>query len=572
MAERSEWRVDRGEATARGGMVAAKTGEAAETGAEVLRRGGNAVDAAVTSALVATVVEPWMNGLGGGGYLVRHDPRRDESVVVEYPMVAPAGATADMFPLSGAGNDAALFGWPAVVDNANIVGHRSVAVPGTVAGLALALVRYGTISWAEALAPAIAYAEDGFPVTWHTTLWIGRDLGNLSRFPATRAIFCDANGNPPVSVDESKPVRLRQSDLAKTLRTLADQGSGVFYEGPLAAAMVDHLADHGAPVERADFALYRPAISPALRCGYHGHEIVTVGGGTGGPTLAQSMRILDGTEVGRLDHNSPAALHLMTEAFRLAFADRYAYLADPDAIAVPLAALLSDDYLTERRAAIRRDRTGPVAAGDRRRLGVTHTLAVSMPEYARGGSTTHLSVVDKDGVAVALTQTLLSGWGSRVIVPGTGVLLNNGLMWFDPEPGRPNSIAGGKRPLSNMAPAIVTRDGRSVAALGASGGRRILNCVAQLAMNLIDHGLTMQPAVSAPRIDASTPDLLVNSRLPAATRQALAAMDHQIRLSDERLFFGDFASPACVAVAADGTYRGGVDPYYFTATAVGVTA
>jgi gamma-glutamyltranspeptidase/glutathione hydrolase len=319
----------------------------------------------------------------------------------------------------------------------------------------------------------------------------------------------------------------------------------------------------------SDFTGYRASIAPALRVPYHDHELITVGRASGGTTLAQTMGILDGIDVAALGHNTPAALHVLAQAFRMAFADRFAYLADPEHVAVPLDALLAADYLAERRAAIRPDRVGPTVAGDRSRLGVTHHLAASMPDYTSGGSTTHLSVIDRDGVVVSLTQTLLSLWGSRVVVPGTGILLNNGMMWFDPQPGRPNSVAGGKRPLSNMAPAVVTRDGRTVAALGASGGRRIINCVAQLAMNLIDHGMTMQAAVNAPRIDASTPDLSVSSRLPDATRQALAALGHPLVLKDERWFLTEFASPACIQYA-DGTFRGGVDPYYFPATAAGV--
>jgi gamma-glutamyltranspeptidase/glutathione hydrolase len=197
-------------------------------------------------------------------------------------------------------------------------------------------------------------------------------------------------------------------------------------------------------------------------------------------------------------------------------------------------------------------------------------LAGSMPNYSSGGSTTHLSVIDKDGVAVSLTQTLLSLWGSRVTVPGTGIIMNNGMMWFDPEPGRPNSIEGGKKPLSNMSPAILTRNGEAVAALGASGGRRIMNCVAQIAMNLVDHDLSMQEAVTSPRIDRSTSSLYISSRMPKATVDGLAALGHRVSVRDETLFFGEFASPACVERTSSGELKGGVDPFYYPATAQGV--
>jgi len=292
--------------------------------------------------------------------------------------------------------------------------------------------------------------------------------------------------------------------------------------------------------------------------------------GSGGTTLIETLNLLTALapRLANLGHNAPEALHLMTQAVRQAFADRFAYLADPNVVDVPIAALTSRSYAEERATAFS-DRYHQAVAGDRARLGVTHTLATSMPDYATGGSTTHLGAIDRDGMAVSLTQTLLSLWGSRVVVPGTGVLLNNGMMWFDPEPGRPNSVAGGKRPLSNMAPAILTRDGQVLASLGASGGRRIINCLAQLIVNLVDHGLSMQPAITAPRIDASTPDLLVSDRLPPATRDALAALGHQVVPRVETPGGGDFASPVGILRRQDGLLHGGADPFY-PAMAIGV--
>jgi gamma-glutamyltranspeptidase/glutathione hydrolase len=549
-------------------MVAAKTAAAAEAGAAVLRRGGNAVDAAVATAFVAGVVEPMMSGIGGGGFMVVHRPG-EAPLVVDYPMVSPAGARPEMFPLSGAGPDLALFGWPGVVDSANIVGHRAVCVPGTVAGLALALERFGTRPLAAVMEPAIRYADEGFQVAWPTTHYVARDVVNLAKFPATAALFLDAMGNPPVSLDAAHPTYLRQTDLARTLRTIAEEGPRAMYEGALGAAMADHLAENGAPFNRADFAAYQATVQPARTVSYRGRTIATTGRGSGGTTLAQALAILDRFDVAELGHNTPRALHVLAQAFRLAFADRFAYLADPDHVNVPLDALFDGEYLAERAASVGDGAFAGVRAGDRARLGVGHDLAPSMPDYAKGGSTTHLGVIDRDGMAVSLTQTLLSGWGSRVVVPGTGVLLNNGMMWFDPEPGRPNSVAGGKRPLNNMAPLLVLEDGRALASLGASGGRRIMNCNAQLVMNLLDHGLTVQPAILAPRIDASTPDLIASVRLPAATLAALASLGHNVVTRDERQLFGDFASPVGIERTADGVFRGGADAYY-QAMVVGV--
>lgn len=576
MPTETEWQIGRLEAYGRGGMVAAKTPAATRAGVDVLRQGGNAVDAAVTTAFTAGVVEPWMNGIGGGGYMVVQEP--DEApAVVEYPMVAPAGARPEMFPLAGAGIDDSLFGWPAVQDSRNVVGYQSVAVPGTVAGLALALERWGTISLAEALAPAIRWAEGGFAVAWDTTLWIARDLATLRLFPATAATFLDADGNPPVTPDQLTPYLIRQADLARTLRRIASDGPRVMYEGEIGQAIADDLAANGAPFTRGDLAGYQARISPALSTSYGGAEVHTIGGGTGGTTLVESLIILSQFDQRAQGYHTPLSLHRMAQAFRIAFADRFAWLADASQIDVPVAVLTELAYAQERAADIRDDVLTPLPAGSAERVGVHHGLSTSAPSYVANsvspgqmadGSTTHLSVMDRNGMAVSCTQTLLSLWGSRVTVPGTGVLLNNGMMWFDPEPGRPNSVAGGKTPLSNMAPAILAREGRPWAALGASGGRRIMNCNAQLIQNLTDWRLAAQPSISAPRIDCSTVDLLVSWRFPAETIKALQKMGHRVGVIDERLLEGDFASPTAVRLTLDSVFDGGADPYYYPATAL----
>ncbi|MCA9859636.1 MAG: gamma-glutamyltransferase [Thermomicrobiales bacterium] len=569
MASVSRWRLGRFEAISDKGVVAAKTPLAAEFGAKVLEEGGNAVDAAVVTAAVAAVVEPWMNGFGGGGFLVRHDSKSGESSVVSFPMVAPKSATPEMFPLSGGTPDTDLFGWPSVVGGANVLGAKSVCVPGTPAGLALALQKYGTYSYFEALGPAIDLARHGFPVTWHTSMEIARDLANLRKFEATEALLCP-NGIVPWSASQDNPTLLRQPDLADILEILAKDGARAYYEGAIAQKIVTYLNGLGADFSLEDFSSYQAVIEDALVGSYNGHGIVTTNYGTGGPTLVESLGLLDGFDLSHVAHNSVEALHLCAQAFAIAFADRFAYLADPDFVQVPIDALLSDAYLDARCEEMMQDRIGNLRPGTPDQLGVTHGLPGSMPDYSSGGSTTHLSVIDKDGVAVSLTQTLLSLWGSRVTVPETGLIMNNGMMWFDPEPGRPNSVAGGKKPLANMSPAIITKNGEAVAAIGASGGRRIQNCQAQIAMNLIDHGMSMQEAVTSPRIDRSTRSLYVSSRMPKAVVSGLAALEHRVSVRDETLFFGDFASPACVQRTENGELRGGVDPFYFPATAQGI--
>ncbi|MDQ3443190.1 MAG: gamma-glutamyltransferase family protein, partial [Chloroflexota bacterium] len=544
--------IQRSPATGSRGAIAGKMAPAVEAGAGILAAGGNAIDAAVATAFAMGVVEPWMNGLGGGGFIVGWLAEERRSFAIEYPMISPSGATPDMYPLSG-GMDAGLFGWPKTKDNANVLGYRSIAVPGTVAGLAEAVERHGTMSLSQVLEPAIALAEGGIPVSWHTTLMVARDLVNLRAFPETARVFLDANGCPPVTIEQVNPAIIHNLDLARTLRAIADSGAREFYEGALGRSLVDHLKKMGTPVTARDFAQYQAVVAPTNDVSFSGHTVHTIGKGTGGTSLAESLGILERLDLRSSGHNTLESLHKMTHAFRQAFADRFTYLADPDHCDVPLDALTSDAYLRSRA-----DRFDPyglasTAPGTREELGVTHALEGSVADYIRDGSTTHLGVIDQWGNAVSLTQTLLSGWGSRVTVPGTGVLMNNGMMWFDPEPGRPNSVGPGKRPLTNMAPALVTRSGQIRASVGSSGGRKIVNCNAQLIANIAAFGLSLGEALAAPRIDASQRPLAVSSRIELTTRQRLVGIGHPVQSIDETLLTSGFASPVGIARDEDGS-------------------
>lgn len=569
MPTSSRWQLSRPSVTSRDGMVAAKTPGAVDAGATMLQRGGNAIDAAVATAFAAGVAEPWMNGPGGGGYLVAWIAAEQRSIAIEYPMISPSGATEEMFPLAGSGVDAALFGWPTVKDQANVLGHRSVAIPGTVDGLALALDRYGTMSLSEVMQPAIALARDGVPVTWHTTYMIGRDAINLSRFPASAAVFLCNNGFAPSTIDAGNPAILRQEDLALTLEGIAVHGPRWFYEGEVARKISDHLTQHGGVHTADDFASYHAVETTPRDIPYRDTIVSTVGGPSGGSSLAQIIKALGRLDIAGLGHNTTQAIHQISQVFRRVYADRFCYLADPDHVDVPLDALLADDYIAGIVAEIADGPAGKPLAGTRELLGISHTLQPSVPEYMHDGSTTHLSTADSAGNVVSITQTLLNAWGSRVVAPGTGVLLNNGMMWFDPEPGRPNSVAGGKRPLSNMAPLIVQRNGSAFATLGSSGGRKIAFCNAQLVMNLVDHGLPMQAAIETPRFDTSTPALQISDRIAPETLDELAAFGHQVVPVDETLLLGSFASPVGITRAEDGVLSSGADPWYFPAT-VGV--
>lgn len=553
-------------ASGTGGAVAGKMPSAVDAGIEILEAGGNAFDAAVATAFAMGVAEPWMNGVGGGGFLVGWLAREQRAFTIEYPMISPLGATEDMFPLAE-GIDAGLFGWPRTIGNANVLGFKSVAVPGTVAGLYLALERYGTLPLETVMAPAIRLAEEGVGVTWHTTLMIAKDLANLQRFPATASIYLDTQSNPPFVAEGMIAPRIRNPELGKTLRAIAEHGPKAFYEGARAEAMATFLAQGGSPITSEDFAAYEALEDPGLSIDLNGHTVHTIGKGTGGTSLIEALGILRHLNPGADGQNSPAALQKLTHAFRQAFADRFTYLADPDLVEVPLGALLDDAYHRDRAERFGPDAIASIEAGSKATLGVSHDLAGSVPEYMRDGSTTHLGVVDADGNAVSITQTLLSLWGSRVTEPSTGVLFNNGMMWFDPEPGRPNSVGGRKRPLTNMTPALLSKDGRLVASVGSSGGRKIMNCNAQLLLNLAVWGMSVGDALAAPRLDTSTSKLNISSRMPSDTVETLRKLGHPVDLVDEALLAGGFASPVAIARAADGTLEAAADAWYFPATA-----
>ena len=566
----TSWVPQRKSPTSRKGMVAAKMPQAAQIGADVLAAGGNAVDAAVATAFALGVCEPWMNGIGGGGYMVVWLAKEQRALVIDYAMLSPAAATADMYPPSSdAATAGALFTWPSTEGNRHVMGPHSIAVPGTVAGLSLALEQFGTWSLADVLAPAIALAEGGFPVTWHTTQLMSKFVKSIRSYPETARIMLDADGDIPVTAEQAKPVIIRQPELAATLRTIANYGPDAFYRGPIGHAIADYLAAQGTILTPADLENYQPRILAPNTTTYHGHTIYTNTGGSGGTSLTQALTALNLLDNGVATNRSATQWHGLAHVFRQAFADRYTYLADPDRVEVPIESLLSEAYAQATVAGIGPRAIVPIA-GDRKLLGVHHTLAASVPEFMRDGSTTNLSVIDGEGNAVSLTQTLLAVFGSFVTIPGTGILMNNGMMWFDPEPGRPNSVAGNKRPLNNMAPSIIVKDGEVVASLGASGGRKIMNCNAQQIMNIVDAGMDAQTAIDTPRIDCSTCDVLVSTRMLASERDGIASLGYPLRLSVDAILLGEFSSPTSVHRRPDGTLDGGTDSWYMPATVIGV--
>lgn len=551
MSEASSWLFSRVEARSAGGAVAAKDRAAAVAGADVLRRGGNAVDAAVVTALVSGVTEPYMSGLGGGGFmLVRL--ASGQTRVIDYHMRAPAAARPEMFRLAG-GAAAGLFGWPRVEGDVNLHGPLSVAVPGTVAGLALALRRFGTISWREACEPAIRLAEEGVPVPWWLTFRTAADAALLRRHGAGEVFL--PGGLPPAPHTDEQPSTFRQPALARTLRRLAERGPEEFYAGEIAAELVDDLQAAGGILTPADLAAYRPREVEPLVVGLRRARVLCVPGPAGGATVAQILGMLDAAGAMAPDPLDPANLHRLIDVSRLAFADRFAYLGDPEATTVPFGRLLDPEYLRERAGQVRDDRA---LRADEVRPGLGPAAGSGGPD----GSTTHLSAVDAAGNAVSCTQTLLSIFGSRVLSPRTGVLLNNGMMWFDPRPGGPNQVRSGARPLCNMSPLLIEHGDGGISSVGASGGRRILCCVSQLAQRMVDHRLGPQAAIECPRLDASGPVVLIDSRVPAPALRRLKELGHRLSEREPAIEPRFFASPVAVSRAPDGTVRGGADPLY----------
>lgn len=510
---------------ARQGMVVAAEPLAAEVGLDILRKGGNAVDAAVAVGFALAVTYPVAGNLGGGGFLVAHLEGRGP-VALDFREVAPAAAHKDLY------READLRGR----DRASLLGHLAVAVPGSVAGLLQALDRWGSLPRAAVLEPAIRLAEEGFPVQRPLAgLLASPELAaDLQRFRATAALFY------PQGRALTEGQLLRQPDLARTLRLIAEQGAAGFYQGPVAAALVREMQQGGGIITARDLEAYRPVERTPLRTRFRDLTIVGMPPpSSGGLALAQMLAILERYPLATLGHNSSAALHLIAEVLRRAFADRNQHLGDPDAQEIPLARLLSAAHL------------------DRLASGIDAQLATPSLHVVRQAAaheereqTTHFAVVDRARNAVAVTTTLNGAFGSKVIAEGTGVFLNNEMDDFTTRPGQPNLyglvqgeanlVRPGRRPLSSMAPTVVLdARGQVRHVLGTPGGPTIISNVLQVLLNLEVHGLAPQAAVNAPKIHHQClPDRLdLEPGIPADVHEGLLRRGHALRVRAE---MGDF--------------------------------
>jgi len=465
------------------GMVVASERRAAEIGADILRQGGNAIDAAVAVGFAEAVTNPCCGNLGGGGFLVAHLAATHRDVFIDFRETAPAAATKTMY-LDASG---------APIKGASLDGWRAVATPGTVLGLDAALKAYGVMNRDKVMAPAIALARDGFILSRADADIFQASALRFTGDPEAAKIFLRPDGTPLQPGD-----RLVQSDLAATLQAIADQGPDTFYRGAIAQKIDAAMRANGGIVSAADFAAYKIGEAPPLACDYRGFRFVSAPPpSSGGATLCEILNVVEGYDLKGLGFHSAASVHLMVEAMRHAFMDRNSYLGDPAFVSNPLNRLLSKDYAARIRATILADKATP-----------SQEVQPGVSPHEKS-ETTHYSVIDNDGDAVAVTYTINGGFGAGVIAPGTGFFLNDEMDDFTVKPGvanlfglvqgEANAIAPGKRPLSSMAPTLVEKDGQVVLALGSPGGSRIITTVLETALNLIDYGMTPQEAVDAPR-------------------------------------------------------------------------
>jgi len=517
---------------AKNGMVAAAHPLASQVGVEILKKGGNAVDAAVATAFALGVVEPNASGLGGGGFILVYTARTKAVNAIDYREMAPLKATPDMYKMTPDGK---------VVDNANVVGHRAVAIPGTLAGLTLALKQHGTMSLKDVMAPAIRIAEEGYTVSKTLNGMMKDNFDKLSKYPAAAAIYL--KGGLPYEVGD----KLALKDLAKSYRLIADKGPDVFYKGEIADAIEKEMQGKGL-ITKADLAAYKPAVRTPVRGSYRGYEIISMAPpSSGGTHVIEILNILEGYNMTRLGFQTPESLHVMAEAMKRAFADRAKFMADTDFVKVPIAGLIAKGYAAELRKGISLDTVG------------TKIPAGNPLPFVGSGGTSHLSVIDRQGNIVALTQTINYFFGSGVLVPGTGIMLNNEMDDFNPQPGTSNSVEPKKRPLSSMTPTIMLKDGKPFMSLGSPGATRIISALTQIIVNVVDFRMNVQDAIEAPRIHCMTGDIFMESRVPKATQDALAARGHKLNVRGEMdLYFG--GAQAVMIDRTSGMLKGAGDP------------
>lgn len=502
------------------GMVASDDEYASRVGIEILKKGGNAVDAAVAVGFALAVTYPEAGNLGGGGFMLIRLAKTGDVLAIDYREKAPRKANRNMY-LDKNGQ---------MIEGASTIGYLSVGVPGSVAGLALALEKFGTMTLAEVIQPSIELAEKGFVVSDALSQSLKESHPLLSRFPESDRIFL-RNGT---YYEEGE--LFVQKELAETLRKIAKGGAKAFYEGEIADLIVDDMRRNGGLITHEDLISYQPVIRKPLKGSYRSYEIYSMPPpSSGGVALIEMLNILEGYPLERYGQNASRTLHVIIEAMRRVFQDRARFLGDSDFVKVPTSGLTSKKYAERLRNTIDLSH-----ATESKRLGFGKPFAYE------SSSTTHFSIIDPWGNAVANTYTLNESYGSGATVAGAGFLLNDEMDDFAAKPGVPNlfglihgeanTIAPSKRPLSAMTPTIITKDGKLFMALGSPGGPRIINAVLQVILNVVDFKLTIQEAIDAPRVHHQwLPDTVYVEKVgfPADVLNALKAKGHRIQYREK---------------------------------------
>lgn len=514
------------------GVVSSAKPEASQVGIEIMKKGGNAIDAAVATAFALGVVEPNASGIGGGGFLLIRFAETGEEVFLDFRDIAPLAATPDMYELDEDGKP---------VGDAATLGGKAVAVPGEVAGLLMALEKYGTLSREEVMQPAIDLAENGFEVTENFADMIVDNYEKLMSNDATAEIYLK-DGLPYEEGDI-----FVNKDLAKTLKKIAKEGKDGFYKGEIAQAVVDEVQRTGGIITLEDLEQYEVKVRKPVKGTYRDeYEIISAPpSSSGGTHVIQLLNIMENFDVKSIGLNTTESLHAWSEAAKLIFADRSEYMADTDFVDVPIEGLLSKEYAKELFDRIDMDKA-------------SHDVEPGNPTEYESGSTTHISVMDKEGNMVSITKTINHFFGSGVTVPGTGIILNNQMNGFSKKPGRMNSIEPKKRPISSMSPTIVLKNGKPFMTIGSPGSQRIITTVAQIISNIVDHGMDIQEAINAPRMFDMGGGLLLESRIEEKVAEELEAKGHDVDIrGDYDSYFGGAQG---IILEESGLLHGGADP------------
>ena len=493
------------------GVVASNHPLASLAGIEMLATGGNAIDAAVATVLALTVVEPMMVGITGAGFVNIHDASTKSSITIDNYSTAPAAAQPDMFiPISDS--------WPDYMETKqqkNKIGHLSVGVPAGLQCWYHIQTEYGNLDFENTVQPAIRYAEQGFSISPYLAGIIETNKVALKSYPGSQDLFFDKNN--PLSTGQI----LRNQDYASVLSEISKTGDETLTRGSLGNAIEEEMTRNGGILTQNDIEKYQLEYRDPVKGNYRGYEIVGVGPASSGAThIVQALNLLEKFNISEMGFGTNEYFHLLAETLKIVFSDRFKFMGDPDFVDVPVQELVSKRYADIRHSEIDLQKAGSFVHGN--------------PELELGESenTTHLTVADNDGNIVSMTQTLNDAFGSRVTVPGTGVTLNNTLYNFDPHPGNANSIVPGKRVLSSMAPVTVFKDGKPFMALGTPGGRRIFGSVLQAIINVIDHNMSLQQAVEAPRIWTQGQNLELEFSVDIEASEGLIKMGHAVERVD----------------------------------------